>query len=286
MSDGMPTLALAPFLAALASAFLYAIWNAWVKSRGDANGAVAAIVIGAAFPNLIVLGAFGLPASPAWGWIGGAVVLSVVALMMLASAYREGDFAVAFPIIRGLIPLLLTLAAVPLFGEVPTPFGVLGVCCVSCALVLIAWESARRSRTMTLRGLGIAMLAALFTAASVIIDAKGARLGANPLGYAATIAVLNGAVMAALQTLRGHSVPGLLRRHWPIAVFGALVSSLSYQLYVWALMQAPVALVSALRETSMLFALLIAALWLGERIGGWRLIAVGLMALGAMMMRF
>jgi len=129
------------------------------------------------------------------------------------------------------------------------------------------------------------MLAALFTTASVIIDAKGARLGANPLGYAATIAILNGAVMAALQTVRGHSVPDLLRRHWPIAMFGALASSLSYQLYVWALMQAPVAMVSALRESSMLFAIVIAAFWLGERIGGWRLIAVGLMALGAALMR-
>jgi drug/metabolite transporter (DMT)-like permease len=278
-------LTLTVFAAMLASAFLHAAWNAWVKSRRDSNAAVAALVIGAGFPNLLVIAAFGLPAAAAWPWIACTVTLSVGSLTLLARAYREGDFAVAFPMIRGLIPVVLALAAVPLFGETPRAAGALGVVCVSAGLVLIGWESARRSRTITVRGLAFVALAALVTAVSVMTDAKGARLSQNPFGYAATIAVLNGIAMAALQTWRGRRVTRMLVDHWPITFGAALVSSVSYQLFIWSLQQAPVALVGAMRETSMLFALAIAFLVLHERFGPWRWAAVGLMLIGMGLMR-
>lgn len=278
-------MSLTVFVAMLASALLHAAWNAWVKSRRDSGAAMAALVIGAGLPNLVVLAVFGLPAAPAWPWIAGTVLLSVAALTLLATAYREGDFAVAFPMIRGLIPVVLAAAAVPLFGETPRPAGALGIVCVSAGLGLVAWEAARRSRTMSLRGLGFIALAAALTAASVMTDAKGARLSGNSFGYAATIAVLNALVMAALQLWRGRSVPAMLVREWPIALFAVVLSTLSYQLFIWSLQHAPVALVGALRETSMLFALAIAFVVLGERFGPWRWAAVALMLAGMGLMR-
>jgi drug/metabolite transporter (DMT)-like permease len=213
------------------------------------------------------------------------VTLSMGSLTLLASAYREGDFAVAYPLIRGFIPVVLVLAAIPLFGERPTMSGGLGVVCVSAGLAVIAWESARRSRTMTLRGLGFAALAAAVTAASVMTDAKGARLAGDPFAYSATLSILNAVGMAVVQSTRGLDVPRALVRHWPIATFGSSISIVSYMLFIWSLMQAPVALVAALRETSMLFALAIAALVLRERIGPWRLAAVGLMVAGMALIR-
>jgi drug/metabolite transporter (DMT)-like permease len=273
------------FGAMLVSACLHAVWHAWVKSRPDVNGALAALVIGAAFPNIIVLAAFGWPAGPAWPWIACTVTLSVASLSLVAAAYRESDFAVSFPMIRGLIPVVLALAAVPLFGETPQLAGALGVVCVSAGLVTIGWESARRSRTITAKGLAFVALAAAVTAASVMMDAKGARLSENPFGYAATIAVLNGAVMAGLQAWRGRSVPRMLVEHWPVTVFAAAISSVSYQLFIWSLQQAPVALVGALRETSMLFALAIAFVALRERFGPWRWGAVALMLAGMALIR-
>jgi drug/metabolite transporter (DMT)-like permease len=273
------------FGAMLASAFLHAVWNAWVKSRRDSNAAIAALVIGAGIPNIAVIAGLGWPAAPAWPWIACTVTFSIAALTLLGAAYREGDFAVAFPMIRGLIPVVLVVAAVPLFAEAPTLFGTLGVACVSAGLLLIGWEAARRTRTVTLKGLALIALAAAVTAASVLTDAKGSRLGGNPLVYAATIAFLNGVVMAVLQALRGRRVDRMLVREWPITIFAALVSIVSYQLYIWSLQQAPVALVSAMRETSMLFALLIALVILRERFGLWRWLAVGLMLGGLALMR-
>jgi drug/metabolite transporter (DMT)-like permease len=278
-------LSLTVFLAMLASAFLHAAWNAWVKSRRDSNAAVAALVIGAGFPSLAILAAAGFPAGPAWPWIACTVTLSILSLTLLAKAYREGDFAVAFPMIRGLIPVVLVLAAVPLFGETPRALAAVGVVCVSAGLVVIGWEAARRSRTMTLRGLGFVALAAAVTAASVMTDAKGARLSQNAFGYAATIAVLNAVAMWILQRFRGHDVPAMLVRHWPVTIGASAISTVSYQLFIWSLQQAPVALVGALRETSMLFALAIALVVLGERFGPWRWAAVALMLAGVALMR-
>ena len=257
-----------------------------MKSRRNSNAAVACLVIGAGFPNLAVIAAFGGPAAPAWSWIACTVTWRIGSLTLLAKAYREGDFAVAFPMIRGAIPVVLVAAAVPLFGETPQVAGAAGVVSVSAGLVLIGWELARRSRTITMRGLGFVAAAALITAASVMMDAKGARLSQNPVGYAATIAVLNAVAMAALQASRGHNVRRMLVREWPVTVYAAAIASVSYQLFnPWSLQQAPVALVGAMRETSMLFALFIAFFVLRERFGLWRWVAVALMLAGMALMR-
>jgi len=269
----------------LASAGLHATWNAWVKSREDSTGAVSALVIGAAFPNIAILAVFGLPAAAAWGWIAVTVAISIGALHLLSLAYREGDFAVSYPLIRGLNPIVLVLAGIPLFGEVPSLAQAFGALCVSGGLGLIAWESAMRSRTMTLRGIGFAVLAAGTTALSALTDAKGARLSGDAFAYAATISFLNGVFMALFQGLRGHHVPRMLKRHWPILTFGAGLSVASYTLYIWALMRAPVGLVAALRETSMVFGVAIAALVLRERVGPWRWLAVAVMLTGMMLIR-
>jgi drug/metabolite transporter (DMT)-like permease len=272
------------FAVMLGSAFLHATWNAWVKARPDPGGALAALVIGAGLPNLVLLGLAGPPPAAAWGWVALTVMLSTGALTLLGAAYREGDFAVAYPLIRGLIPVVLVLAAAPLFGERPSPSDAIGVVCVSAGLVAIGWESARRTQTMSLKGLGFAAMAAGVTAASVLSDATGARVAQNPFGYAATISILNALAIAAVQT-RNRNVPALLLRHWPIATVGALVSMISYVMFIWSLMRAPVASVVAVRETSMLFALAIAALMLRERIGPWRWCAVAMMFAGVVLIR-
>lgn len=274
------------FAAMLASAALHASWNAWVKSSPPSHEALAAVVIGSGVPQGVLLLMAGFPIAAAWPWVLLTVCLSIGGLLLLGSAYREGDFAVAYPLIRGLIPLVLALAAVPLFGERPTAMGIMGVACVSSGLALIAWESARRTRTMTLRGLGFAALAAAITALSVLTDTKGARVAGDPIAYAATIAVLNALVMAGVYELQGKRVSAMLAYHWQVAAGGALIATVSYVIFIWSLMHAPVANVSAVRETSMLFAVGIAAVVLRERIGPWRWAAVTMMFAGLVLLRY
>ncbi len=274
----------AVFAAMLASALLHATWNAWVKSRPDPYGALVALGIGAAWPNVLLLAWNGLPDHAAWGWIAVTIGLSVPAQALLGSAYREGDFAVAYPVVRGLNPLVISVAAVPLFGERLAPWSLAGVLCVAAGIALLGWEAAQRSRTVTVRGLGFAALAALATAAGVLTDSMGVRIANDPLSYGPVIAIGNAVAMAAYQARRSN-VAAVVSQHWRIAVFAPLLSTASYLLAIWSLGRAPVALVVSLRETSMLFAVAIGAVLLRERVGAWRWLAVAIVFVGALLIR-
>lgn len=272
------------FLAMLVCALLHAIWNAWVKSRPDPYRAVVALGVGAAWPNLLLLAWFGLPDISAFGWIALTIVLSVPAQALLGSAYREGDFAVAYPVIRGLNPVLIAVASVWVHGERLETVQGLGVACVSAGIVLLGWEAVQRSKTVSLRGLAFAGLSALVTALSVLADSLGARTANDPLSYGPFIAVSNGIAMAAYQ-IRRIDLPAALKIEWKLVLFGSLVSTLSYQILVYSITHAPVGLVVSLRETSILFAVAIGIVFLKERVGVWRWVAVAAVFAGMVLIR-
>jgi drug/metabolite transporter (DMT)-like permease len=272
------------FAAMLASAALHAIWNAWAKSRPDPQDSLAAIIVAAGWPSAIVALFTGLPAPESWPWIFLTVAISIPAQVFLGSAYREGDFAVAYPILRSLNPMAVALAAVPIFGEELALVNAAGVVAVSTGVALVGWEALTRSRTMTLRGLGFACLAALITAIAALCDFVGARVAAEPLTYAPLVTISNAVAMACVQARRTPLVP-LVARNWQLALFGPLLSNASYLLAIWAIQRAPVAQVVSLRETSMLFAVLIGACVLRERVGPWRWAAVASMFAGVLLLR-
>jgi drug/metabolite transporter (DMT)-like permease len=268
----------------LASALLHASWNAWVKSRPDPAGALTALVIGASWPSTLLLLYAGPPSPAAWPWIAITIALSVPAQRLLGRAYREGDFAVAYPLLRGLNPLIVAVAGVPVFGERLPLANLLGVLCVAGGIALLGWEASQRSRTITLRGLGFALLAAAIGASGLITDSHGARIADAPLSYGSACVLANGLAMAPVAARR-ERLSGLMARHLPEALFLPLLSTTSYVLAVWSLSRAPVALVVSLRETSMFFALAIAVLWLRERIGLLRWLAVGFVFVGVLLIR-
>jgi drug/metabolite transporter (DMT)-like permease len=271
--------------AMLLSALLHATWNAWVKSRHDPYGALIALGIGAAWPNSLLLAWNGLPEHAAWRWIAATILLSVPAQALLGRAYREGDFAVAYPVVRGLNPVVIAIASLFVYGERLSLAGALGVASVSAGIALLGWEALRRSRTVTLRGLSFAALSALATAAGALTDSIGARAANDAMSYGPLIAIGNSVAMAAYQ-VRRVSLAQTLGEHWPLVAFGTLLSTASYQLLVWSVSQAPVALVVSLRETSMLFAVGIGALLLRERVGAWRWLAVAVVFAGVVFIRF
>ena len=130
--------------AMLAAAVLHATWNAWVKSRPDPYGAIVALSIGAGWPCVLLLVWQGLPEHTAWGWIAITIALSVPAQALLGSAYREGDFVVAYPVVRGMNPVVIALGSVALFGERLSLANSLGVVCVSAGIAL-PWRMPRKA---------------------------------------------------------------------------------------------------------------------------------------------
>ena len=273
-----------PFAAALAvlgAAALHASWNALLRAGGDRLNAVTLISLTSAAAGGVGTLILPPPAGAAWPCIGLSSVLQTLYCIGLARAYDSGRLAQIYPVARGVSPLLVSLGALALAGERPSPAGLAGVCLVSLGIFAVAFGSQRPEA----RALRAALLVGVLIAAYTLTDGTGGRLSGSVIGYACWLFLVQGLVMAA--------VFGLLRRR-PLAIsmdastakaiLGGLFSFLAYAVVVWALSLAPMGQVSALRETGILFAMAIGVIFLKERPGAAQLVAGAAIAAGAVLL--
>ncbi len=268
----------------LFSALLHAGWNALVRASADKFLTSLHVVCGAAVLALLMVPALPLPAAASHPWLLASALIHVVYFTLVARAYRGGELGLAYPLMRGTAPVLTALAAALLLAEVPTPAGWLGITLV-CTGVLLLAAGAWRSGAGRAAG-GPALANAGVIALYTLVDGQGVRLAGHALSYTAWVFVLTAACMLLTAVwLRG---PALLRPApgaWRAAVLGGAGTLAAYSLVLWAMTQAPIATVAALRETSIVFAMLIGALWLGE---GWRrqrVLSALLVCAGAMVLK-
>jgi drug/metabolite transporter (DMT)-like permease len=273
-----------PVAAALLSALLHASWNAAVKGSADAPQAMAAQMYASGLIALAALPAVGLPHWPSLPWMAVSVAFSLGSVALLLRAYRHTGFGVAYPVTRGASVMLVVPLAAVLAGEWPRPLGLAGVALVAAAVLALAL---RGSAAVARAGLGWALAAAAFTAAYVVCDARGVRASDSPLAYGCTLSVVNALVWGFAQRgMRGSGSPlQALRAVGAKAWAMALAAVASYVLILWVWSRAPIALGSALRDTSALWAALIAVLWLKEPIDRVTLGAIALATAGAALIR-
>ncbi|MDH5579927.1 MAG: DMT family transporter, partial [Betaproteobacteria bacterium] len=190
----------------------------------------------------------------------------------------------SYPIMRGGGPLIVTVAGVAVFGEVLPLAETLGVLLISAGILAFATHSAQDAAAQR-KSLAYALGNACVIAAYTLIDAKGARLSGAPVAYTLWFFVANGLIMLALGCLqRGAAVPRHLLRRWRLTFVGGACAVLAYAIALWAMTLAPVALVAVLRETSVVFAAALGALFLKEpftarRVGATLVVLAGLVAL-------
>jgi phosphonate utilization associated putative membrane protein len=267
----------------LTGALLHASWNALVKSSSDKTLDTALIHVLCsllALPALLVLG---LPPLHVWPYVLASLVIHVGYYFALAGALKHGELGLAYPLMRGTAPLLVAVGSVVFLGEAVRPLGWLGIVMV-CAGVLMLGMSAGllKHRKAVLFALSNAVLIAIYT----VVDAQGARLSGHVGQYVALLFVLDGWPFAVLVYLqRKGQVWEYARARWPLATFGALASLGSYSIALWAMTVAPVALVAALRETSVLFAVILGAWLLRERWTRWRVIGASTIVCGVVALR-
>lgn len=218
-----------------------------------------------------------LPGSAAVPFIIASTVIHWAYYYFLVSAYRFGDLSFAYPIARGVSPVLVAVAAFAFQGETLNGLSWIGVIVVSSGIMLLAL-----SRTIQNRGkaLGFALLTAVTIAAYTLADGTGIRVSANIFSYVAWL-FLAESIVAAFVLGPKMSQPGSLKLHkiWP-GILGGVISGLAYALALIAMTMAPLGSVSAVRETSVVFATLLGVIWFKERPIALRLGASAIVAIG------
>jgi drug/metabolite transporter (DMT)-like permease len=257
--------------AALLSALLHAGWNAAVKANPNPARAMAAQMMSAllVLPGLLWTG---LPPLAAWPWIAGSSLVNVVIVTALLRAYELGGFGLVYPVVRALgVVLVVPLVAV-VAGSVPGPMALLGILVIALSLAVLALDAAR-GRGLSSAALAWIAIAGLATAGYVLCDSQGVRAAGSPWAYGFVVCITNAAAMGWRQR---HNGPPWrqMQGQWTAAVPTAIASTVSYLLILWVWGHAPVAPASALRDTSSVFALLIAVLWLREPFTRVRILAV------------
>lgn len=281
-------------LAVLFGALLHAGWNALIKSGSDKQLDTALIHSLGFFVALPVLLWTGLPAAAAWPYILTSTAIHFGYYIALAGAYRHGDLGLTYPVMRGSAPLLVAVGSVAFIGESLSSVAWLGVAVV-CAGVLTlglspsslhSGDEAQRRRALRF-ALGNAAIIALYT----VVDGLGVRASGNALAYVAALFLFDGIPYLLLVLWqRGRAQRGAawhyMAGRWKVAAIGTLASIGSYAIALWAMTRAPVALVAALRETSVLFAAVIGTVLLREPFGWQRAIGTVVVVIGVIALRF
>lgn len=265
--------------AILAASLLHASWHALVKSTGDRVIALGGMNAVSALVSLALLPfAKPLPAIAFW-IIAGSVVLHFGYKVALARLYRVSDLGQAYPLARGLTPLMATSLAFLVIGEAPQPYTIAGIVLVCGGIALLAFEG--HGRGVALSTFATALGASLAVAGYSVVDAYGVRMTGDTFSFTVWLMVADGGVFVAyaFATRRGEVL-----RAWSAGLGRVLVSGLfglvSFSVFMWALGRAPVGAVSALRETSVLFAAVIGGVILGERASWLRYAAAAAVATG------
>ena len=267
-------------LAVLGAALLHACWNALLKSSADKQLDTVAISVGAGLVGLAVGAFLPFPAREAWPWLAASALVHIAYFALLAGAYHHGELSFAYPIMRGGGPVVVALCGTAVFGEALGPAQAFGVALVCAGVVGFAYG--RHDR----RAIAFALGNALVIAAYTLIDAKGARASGSPVGYAMWFFAATAVTVYAYAGLRrGREVPVYLARNWRRIFIGAVFTTGSYGVALWAMTRAPVALVAVLRETSVLFGALLGALFLKEKVTRRRLFATGAVLAGLVVLK-
>lgn len=267
--------------AALAAAVLHAAWNAGLKAGNDRLLDATLLFAVAGAIGLVV----GLLAPPmnadAVLWICVTAALHLPYTYFLARAYEQGEFSHVYTIARGSPPLLIAALAAVTVGEVPTLAAVAGIALISAGILTVGMSQGAH-RNGTLLAACVAVSIALYS----ISDGIGVRASGSALAYNGWVFFAVGITTFAMALfLRGNRIAGYARTHWPRAVVGGTLSFVAYGLVLWAMTFAPIAGVSAFRETSVVFAALIGILFFGERAGPRRLIGAAIVAAGAVLLK-
>jgi len=265
---------------------MHAGWNALLKIRLEPFLAVVLINAAAGAIAVPMLMGFGLPAPASYPWLAASALLHTAYNLLLANAYRLADMSLVYPVARGSAPLLTALFSVMLLGEPLTALGAAGIAVLGLGIFTMSMRKPADTAHLDRKALIICGFTAIMICGYTIADGTGARASGNVYGYIAAMFVLDGGILAlvalvargpaGLKPILGFAGPGIA---------GGTIAFLAYAISIWAMTKAPIPLVAAVRETSVLFGAAIAVIFLKEPLRLNRVIAAGMIVAGLVMIR-
>ncbi|MGC0317552.1 EamA family transporter [Kitasatospora acidiphila] len=262
----------------LCAAVLHATWNALLRTQADRLWLVTVMSFVSTAIGLPFVIAMPLPPAAAWPYLTVSAAMQVVYTLFLLLCYRVADLGSVYPVIRGSVPLLVSLGAALFAGERPGLPSLLGIGLVSFGIMaMVLGRQSGGAKTLML-----ALATGAIITTYTVLDGVGVRLTGNSISYAAWIFVVYGALAPVVYVAaRGRLV---VRGRGPEVRVAALAGAgqlATYAMVVWAYRLSPLGPVSALRETSVVFATLIGWRFMGEKLTAARLGACAAIAMGA-----
>ena len=272
--------------AVLVAALCHASWNAIIRMRGDKMISMT-LLIGAC-GLLAAPGLFFVPVLPeaAWPFVIASTVIHTGYNTFLALSYAHGELSKVYPLVRGSAPLLTLAISVLVLDEAVDASGMVGIVVLGIGIMTLALDRGWRVLVESRRGLFYVAATSLCITAYTLADGLGARAAGNPHHYVIWLFVLEAVPFVAFMLLiRGREIFAAGRANWTAGLLGGALSLVAYWIVIWAFTVAPIPIVAALRETSILFAALIGMIVLGEKLTPIRIASIAMVLCGLALMR-
>ena len=276
---------LSVMMVVLLAAMLHASWNFLVKQTEDKHLSMSAVVLGhIPFASFVILFA-PLPEADALFYIVAGAILHTGYQLFLLYSYRVGDLSQVYPLARGVAPLIIASVSVLFLGEDLSQFELAAVATIGTGILSLTL--ARRSDGLRNgRAAFLAIVTGGFIASYSLVDGWGAREAGTALGFYGCLSVLNAVFFGAvIRFVRPGAIKKVFFQDYRLMLSGGFASFAAYALVIWAFTLAPIALVTALRETSIIFALLLGVFVLKERLDLIKMCATMLTMLGIGLLR-
>jgi drug/metabolite transporter (DMT)-like permease len=263
---------------ALFAAILHATWNAFLRNGADRLWTVTVMSFSSTVVALPFILIYPPPAASAWPYVALSAALQVGYSVFLVAAYRYGELGQVYPIVRGTVPLLVTLGGFLFAGERLGTYQMAGVALVATGIMSLSLGKGRASTSSIL----FALMTGAIIASYATVDAIGVRQAGHSGAYIAWVLVLYGVLLpATFMLMRGKLAADVRSPETWKALGGGLVAMAAYGVVVAAFALGPAGPITALRETSVVFAVLIGWQFLGEALTPRRVSACGIVAIGA-----
>lgn len=273
------------FCAVIAAALLHAAWNAMVKGARDKQLNMAAVVIGHLPLAVLALILSPSPSVDSLPYLFAGIALHFGYQITLLNAYGAGDLTQIYPLARGSAPMAVAAISVLFLGVTLQPIEIIGVITIGIGILSIALVR-KSDGQRNPKGAKLALITGGFIAAYSLVDGIGARVAGTAMGFYGWLAVGNAALMFGLMALRApHQIRALRTDGKRVFLLGGSASFAAFGLVIWGFTQAPIALVAALRETSIIFALLIGVFFLKERLNLAKVASTAITLLGVALLR-